>query len=261
MGRKDKIARKSFQQAINQAEDSLIISGGEPTLSPDLFWIIEKAKKKNLFIELQTNGTILFYKDLSIKLVNSGVDLFNINFPSHSEPFCDQITQTKGFFIRRLEGISNLEKLNAKIRITHVVNSLNYLYLNEFVDFINSKFRSIVYIQFSFIKTLGNARKNRWIIPRYEAVRGPLVKALKKCQNYKINFLIDHIPLCLVNEFKEHHVDFIKLKNNQGSVFSLKEKVKTKQCNGCKLVDYCYGVRKDYLELFGKNNVEIMPLK
>jgi len=260
-GRKDRLGKRCFQRIINQAKDSLVISGGEPTLSPDLFWVIKEAKRKNLFIELQTNGTTLYYKDLSIKLVNLGVDLFNINFPSHVEQLCDQITQTKGFFIRRLEGISNLEKLNAGIRLTHNVNSLSYLYLSELVDFIKNKFKTIVYIQFSFIKILGNAKKNYWIVPRYEAVKEPLVKALKKCQRYKIDFLIDHMPVCLISEFKEHHADFIKLKSGQGSIFSLKEKVKIKQCKGCRLSDYCYGVRKDYLELFGQSNIKIAPLK
>lgn len=246
---------------IDGEKKLLVISGGEPTLSKDLFKILKYGKKKNLTIELQSNGVTLSYPDLAKKLVDTGVNLFNINFPSHSEELTNILTRTKGFFKKRLSGINNLRKLGAEIRFTHIINSLNLKYLSNFVDYVINNFNDIKYLQFSFIKILGNAKSNIWLIPKYEAVKTHLLEALNKCRKNKIGFIIDHIPTCYLADFKDCHADFIKLKTGTGSEFSLKEKVKLGKCRECGIKQYCYGVRRDYVRLFGVENIGIAPYK
>ena len=256
--RKTNLTLSQIHQIIDKEKDLIVISGGEPLLSKRLFRILEYIKKKNLKIELETNATLLTY-NLAKKLLNSGVDLFNINFPSHRERSTEEITQSKKSFSRRIAAIKILERLKARIRLTHIVNSLNYLYMEEMVEFVKEKFKSISYIQFSFIKILGNALKFTWINPKYEDVELPLLKAFIKCRQLKIDFLVDHVPLCFLPGFESHHADFRKLKEGIGSKYSLNEKVKLKACSACKLEGYCYGVRKDYIELFGEGNILVKP--
>jgi len=259
-GRNAKINRKTILQQINQCQDGLTISGGEPTLSPDLFWIIEEAKKKNLFVELQTNGITLFYKSLALKLVKSGIDLFNINFSSHLPSINDKITQTKGLFKNKVGGIKNLQAIGANIRLTCVVNALNYKDLEDYVVFVKKNFPRIKFLQFSFIKIMGNARKNPQILITYEKVQPYLLKAFKKCQELNIDFITDHIPLCYLDNFIEYHIDYQKIIRGEKPEYSLKEKVKLKQCADCRLNSFCCGVRKDYLDFFGKKT-KVKPLK
>jgi MoaA/NifB/PqqE/SkfB family radical SAM enzyme len=244
---------KSLYSFFSKEKESIVISGGEPTLSKNLFKIIEFAKKKKLKIELQTNGINFSYFSLADKLVESEVDLFNINFPSHLSNLSDKITQTPGSFKRRMAGMENLQKLKANVRLTYVINSLNYKGMEKYVIFVKNNLSFIKYIQFSFIKILGNAKRNKWINPKYEAVQVPLLRALQKCKAEKIDFLIDHIPICFLPGFECFHADFIKLRDSQESVFSLREKIKLNQCFSCNLNISCYGVRKDYIDLFGKN--------
>ncbi|MBL7132269.1 MAG: radical SAM protein [Candidatus Omnitrophica bacterium] len=257
-GRKTNLTQDKIRQIVNKEKDLIVISGGEPLLSRRLFRILEYVKKRNLKIELETNATLLTY-NLAKKLLNRGVDLFNINFPSHTERLTGEITQSKKSFFPKIEAIKILERLKARIRLTHIVNSLNYLHMEEMVEFVKENFASISYIQFSFIKILGNALKFAWINPRYEDVELPLLKAFIKCRQLKIDFLVDHIPLCFLPGFESHHADFRKLKEGIGSKYSLKEKVKLKACSACKLEGYCYGVRKDYIELFGEGNILVKP--
>jgi len=259
-GRKDQIEKKLFQRIISQAKDNLIISGGEPTLSTNLFWVIEKAKEKKLFVELQTNGITLCYKDLVVKLIKSGVDLFNINFSSHRSLINDKITQTKGFFDKKIKGIANLQEQKANFRLTCIVNSLNYKDLEDYVIFVNQKFPKVNYIQFSFIKILGLARKNPQILIKYEKVQPYLLKAFEKCQELDIKFITDHIPLCYLGDYKNHHIDYQKISQGEKPKYSLQEKMKLKECEHCTWSFYCCGVRKDYLKFFGKN-VKIKPIK
>lgn len=259
-GRKEKMGKEFFERMINQIQGSLVISGGEPTLSPDIFWLIEKAKRKNLFIELQTNATTLCYKELAIKLVKSGVDLFNVNFPSHLLLVNNKITQTKGLFEKRIAGIKNLQKLKANIRLTCIVNSLNYKNLEDYVIFVNQNFPKIKYIQFSFIKIMGQAKKNPQILISYEKAQPYLLKAFRKCRELNMDFIVDHISPCYLNGYRKHHIDYQKISQGEKPKYSLVEKVKLKECYRCSWFSYCYGVREDYLQFFGKK-VKVKPIK
>lgn len=263
--RKDDISLKNILRKIDgvirKGGRVITLSGGETTFSPHLFQIISYIKKRGLGIELQTNGVTLSYPGFTKKLVRVGVDLFNINVPSHRQDLNDKITQTHGYFIKRMAGIKNLEKFGAKIRLTHLIHSLNYKELPNFVEWVNRNFKSINFIQFSFIKIQGATEDNLWLVPRYEQVEPFLALALKKCKNHKIDFIVDHIPPCFLREFAEYHIDLIKIKikANLELEKSLEEKQKIKACNACKLNKFCCGIRKDYLNLFGRR-VKVKPI-
>lgn len=259
-GRKEESGKRFLEKMINQIKDGLVISGGEPTLSPDLFWIIKKAKDKDLSVELQTNGNTLYYKDLARKLVEAGVDLFNINFSSHLPLINDWISQTEGLFKNKVEGIKNLQKRNANIRLTHVICALNYKNIEDFVVYVRKNFPKINYIQFSFIKIVGAAKKNPKILVNYQKVQPHLLKALNRCQKYGIDFLVDHIPPCYLGNYKNHHIDYQKISGGEKPEYSLREKVKISECHPCSWFDYCCGIRKDYIKFFG-SKIKIKPIK
>lgn len=259
-GRKDNLKKDFFQDVINQAENCLIISGGEPTLSPDLFWVIKRAKDRKLLVELQTNGITSYYKNLAVKIARLGVDLVNINFISHISSIDSKITQTKGLFNKKIKGIENLQALKINIRFTCIINSLNYKYLEDYVVFVAHNFSQVKYIQFSFIKIIGAAQKNTQIIVSYEKAQPFLLKAFKKCQKLNINFIVDHIPLCYLGDFKSYHIDYQKICQGEELKYSLREKVKIAECEYCSWSSHCCGIRKDYLEFFGRQ-IKVYPVK
>ncbi len=251
---------------IERSGNLITISGGEPTLSANLFKIIDYAKKNGKNVELQTNGATLSYFDLAKRLFQSGVDLFNINTPSHRKDLSDRITRTEGFYKKRMEGIKNLEKLGANIRLTHLINSLTYRDLPKYIDWVKKNFHSIKYIQFSFIKIFAGAKETSipvpsYLVPRYEEVEPYLINALKECHKYKIDFIVDHIPICFLGSFFNHHIDFIKIKSNKLNELqhSLEEKKKIKICSRCKLKNFCCGPRGDYLKFFN-NKIILRPV-
>lgn len=257
---------KSTLKRVHQIGNLITLTGGEPTLSPNLFKIIDFAKKRGKAVELQTNGVTLSYFNLAKKLFLAGVNLFNVNLPSCREKLSDRITRTPGFYKKRIKGVKNLEKLGANIRLTHLINSLTYEDLPEFADWVSGNFTSIKYIQFSFIKIFASDRETpypvpSYLVPRYEEVEPCLISALEKCNKYKIDFVIDHIPPCFLGDFANYHIDFIKVKNNAKSELqhSPLEKKKIKICRKCKLNNFCFGPRKDYLKLFN-NKILLKPI-
>ncbi|MEA3306214.1 MAG: radical SAM protein, partial [Elusimicrobiota bacterium] len=98
--------KKEIKHCLINNKNTVSIEGGEPTLSKDLGYWVRTAKNIGVKdIILCTNGSFFPNKKRVFSLVEDGVTLFNINFPSHIEKVFNLITQTKGQFEKR---VSNL---------------------------------------------------------------------------------------------------------------------------------------------------------
>jgi len=243
---------------IAKTKDNLIqISGGEPALFnyEVLVKLLEYIHKKGKIIEFQTNASALLVLgksklDRIINLVKVSGGYFNINLSSHNLLLDFKITGIKNFNDKK-RAIKYLNKRKANLRITYVINSLNYKHLHDFAKFI-VKHKITKWLQFSFVKAIGNADENSYIVPRYEYVHSYLIKAMNYLEKNKIDFYIDHIPPCYLGKFWQKNVDIIKLKNDIKGPY-LKEKEKPIVCRSCAIYSICSGVRKDYLRIYDFN--------
>lgn len=242
---------KEIKKAISKEKEFIIISGGETTLADNLFEYLQLAKATGAKIELQSNGVTFSYKNLAKRLVDFGIDLFNIAMPSHIEEIGDKITRTRGFYKKRLQGIRNLIELGAKVRITEIINSLNYKFLLEYVKFIKENFPKVCFIELNYIKMMGAATKE--MVPDYKDAVPYLQKTMHYCKENRINFLVDHIPICYLNGFEEYHPDVEKIVNKISGYY-LEEKEYVGGCKSCTLKVICKGPRKDHIKI-GKGKV------
>jgi len=241
---------EALEKQIKESKGSIVLTGGEPTLRSDIVKIIKRLKKNGVnYIELQTNGTMLYYPGLVEKLINAGVDQFNVALPSHIEEICDKITKTHGLFDKRLEGIKNLLKFGANVRITMILNTLNKDYLLDYVKFVNEKFHGVKILEINFIKIMGRARENTWLVPKITKIENDLKKCCEFCKKNKINLLVDGIPLCHMKNYEEYSIDAIKFVLKKFAFFEEKEKIYL--CSKCSLNSLCKGFRKGYKEIHG----------
>ncbi len=248
-------SREFLKWLIYQTKDGLTVSGGEPSLSPNFFWVLEYARRGSIPVELQTNALTLASRSFADRVVGEGVESFSVNFPSHVPEINDKLTQVRGSFKKRMSGLGNLQRHGVKICLTHVICSLNYKHLEKFVDFVRKNFSAeSTFIQFSFLKIMGYAKKNRQIILPYRDAVPYFLPALAKCEEAGISFVVDNMPICNFKEYKEHHVDFQKISSGEKLTYSLYERKKIKGCSGCRLSSRCCGVDEDYLKFFGKRD-------
>lgn len=245
------IPLKTIFRQILEKDNYIQISGWEPLLSPDLYKILYfiRKNKPNCFIEFQTNWVYLLQNNNLDKLQKFNINLYNVNYPSHIEEINDEIVRVKWTFKKREEVMKEIIKRWLKLRINIIINKVNFKYLEEQVDYINANFSWFERIQFSFTKAMWAADKNDEVVPKYEEVEEFLVKALKKCEEYKIKADVDHIPMCFLWKYYKNHVDYHKLKKWEKWVF-LEEKNYVKKCEWCDKKLYCSWYRKDYLLIY-----------
>ena len=251
------MGRAEYERIILKAKHRLVISGGEPILSGELMRVLSLAKKnKNLEnVELQSNGAVLSYPHVVDKLQDCNIITeYNINFPS-SEEKLDQLLTKTTFFKKRVLGIKNLLGKKLNVRLTFVINKSNYKHMQDYLNFIFIEFQNKPSVQFSFIQVQDKARLLN-IVPSYKEIKKYLVGALDFAQRKDMCCFVDNVPLCVSFPYIHLNIDYLKLRGGDAS-FHKKKKVGI--CNGCELMNSCFGPPEDYVVLFG--NEGLKPIK
>jgi len=236
-------------------DDSIYLTGGEPTLHPQFLDILKYLSKNfpDQKITLLTNGRRFIYKDFAKKVLEIN-DNFDIDVSLHgpAADICDRITRTPDSFKQTIKGLENLlfYKKQHTVGIRFVITKLSYKYIPHFLETIKKHFPSIDKIIFLFWEPEGQAIKNlesvkvtyNQVKPYLEKIRLP-AKSLKEIRFY-------HFPLCVIPErfwpyawrtLRADEITFIK------------------NCDKCFYKDYCLGIHKDYLKYMGDK--EFMPLR
>ena len=233
------------------------ISGGEPLLAPaaELCALLAAVKKLGRTAELQTNAIAaagMRAENLNkiVRGLNAAGGYFNVNFPAAAAAQDLKITRVRGAYKKRLAGVGRLLKAGARVRLTHVISSLNYRELPDFAAFAVKKLKGVSWVQFSYIKGIGRADGSLFL-PRYSEVRPYLEKALFVCEKNGLHCEVDHIPPCFLGRHWAKSVDIAKMRAGTPGPH-LSEKKKVPQCRGCRFFKLCPGPRKDYIAVYGK---------
>lgn len=229
------------------------ISGGEPLAKDpaDLLKILLYCRKKHKIIEFQTNAVAVSrYDPHKLKLIANLVDFFNVNFSAHTPTLDLEVTQTPGAFDLRLEGVRTLLTLGSTVRLNYIVHQLNYKHCSDFVGFAAKAMPGFSWIQFSYCKGMGRAKDNALVMPRFRDAAPYLNTAFERCLSLGIDFDVDHIPVCFVKDYRDHHADYRKMRDQLPGIY-LSEKQQVADCDGCVMKDLCPGPRRDYIALYG----------
>ncbi|MFT4304438.1 MAG: radical SAM protein [Candidatus Woesearchaeota archaeon] len=249
---------------LDSRVDTVIVSGGETLMYPNLFNVIRLLKKRNLKVHLQTNATLI-NEAIALKIASSGINNVIINFSGLKSEYTS-ITRNPLSFKYAVLGLKNLVKhidvLNIEVVI--VITKLNYKTLVDICKFLNKISPKIV-IYFSYIQKCTQSydmiKKNA---VNYDLLKPYLNNALKFCSLNSINFKISHIPLCYID--KDYHSLVVDAKINNPAFLedfidvnevlyfdSEKEKqefVYLRKCNNCKFKSECVGFPDYYNEVF-----------
>lgn len=225
------------------------ISGGDPLLREplELLDLLKHCKLRGKIVEFQTNAVLVEGKsERFLRALNALVDFYNVNFSAHTAELDLMVTETPGAFQKRQAGVRRLIAGGAAVRLTYIVHSLNARHAEDFVEFVGRELPGVAWVQFSYVKGMGRAKGDKSIIPSYRAAAPYLNAAMRRCRRSGLKFEVDHIPVCYVREFKEHHADYRKMRLATPGIH-LEEKRRTADCEGCGLKPFCPGPRVDYI--------------
>lgn len=258
-----------IQRMREKGYERLAISGGEPTMHPDIVPLIKRAKQLGFrSIELQTNGSLLTEKNAR-RLAYAGVTDALVSLHSHHESVFDKITVTEGVFHAVVQGIQHLINLGINVMVSHVIIKYNVADLVDFVRYCHTNLPGIREILFFSMQPEARGAKNMHLWPPLPLVRTHLRPALDECVRLGVGFRMDSqvgFPMCFVGGH-EHRVDLVDVTQPHEtfgedlSSFRVieRKKVKLPHCADCFFESACYGFWEDYFTLFGTDGVVPVP--
>jgi len=185
------------------------ISGGEPTIRPDLPELISYCREKGFRdITIITNGQRTADPAYCRTLKEAGLTegLFSIH--SHSAEIHDGFTHVPGSFERINRSVENFRAAGLQVRVNTVVNSENYKYLDQFFELVHKyQPRTVNLILFNPSETASKLSKDNAIrISDYQIIGDAVSAALDKWKE-KIGIVnVRFLPFC----FLRKHPDCIR---------------------------------------------------
>lgn len=114
----------------------VVLSGGDPTVHPQLAEIIQHAKRLGYeHVQIITNGRMLAYEKFAKKLKQAGLDEVTLSLHSHLEKDFEIMTGVAGSYKQALQGLLNAQKQGFIVSVDIVINKINYKKLKETLQF------------------------------------------------------------------------------------------------------------------------------
>ena len=246
-----------------QKEDYVMISGGEPSISPYFWDILDVCKKYNCHIELTTNGHIFSDVNLAKKL--SDYYSINVQIPVFGlEKQHDYLTGCNGGFQKTLQALNNFYIL---VRDNIFSVSVKFLLCKATVEgnksaykMLQDKYGDKFYYYLNALLVSEKAKNNS------EEILEPYTVTLNRLGDFVEydNIIVDTIPLCLLSEKKRNMVlarrdfDFEKTYSDARKADEIIQNYLDDKCKICMVEKYCDKFLPSYISYFGDD--EINPL-
>ena len=199
---------------IASGEQTLTISGGEPTLMRDrLIDVVTKARGAGVpFVELQTNA-VLIDDDYAQALATAGVTSAFVSFLSHVPELHDQLAGLEGAYPDCLRGMDALMDAGIAVTLNPVTAFSTQHLVGDYVAFVAQRLPRVRAISLSAVQPHGRAKDNAQLLPDYGILKGQVVLAQERANAADIRLLNPYcgLPLCVGwHESAERSVEAIE---------------------------------------------------
>lgn len=189
-----------IRRAASLGADMLVLSGGEPTIRPDLLDIAEIVGRAGMALGLVTNARMLAYSDLVKRLVKRGLDYAYVSLGAATADLHDRQTRVESFN-QTIDGLENLSGKVEDLTINTIVTRWNIDSL-ESMPAVAARFAPLV-LKFSMIEPEGNALDNfESLVPSLKGASRAITKTIEQASGIEgLSFAVDGFPLCVLPEW------------------------------------------------------------
>lgn len=231
-----------------------LLTGGEPTLNPELFSILEYLKKNfsQSRLGILSNGRMFAYEGFAKKIFKFGD--FDLALPLHGfdAKTHDAVTRTPGSFKNLMSGIENVRRFrnghNLEIRV--ILTNLTNQNLEKITKFAAENLSWADRLVYIFMEFEGQAEDNLKIAGlEYSRIKN-LSKIVKMAGEKFKDVRLYHFPLCAAP---------VSVWKNVWRTLPSEEVAFAEKCGVCRVKNLCLGVHRNYLKIFGEK--EFKPVK
>ncbi|MEX1366600.1 MAG: radical SAM protein [Nannocystaceae bacterium] len=250
-----------IRRAAALGHTMVVLSGGEPTIRPELLHWARLGASLGLGFGLVTNGLRLAYPALVDRLRQLGLGYVYLSLHGGSATVHDRSVRTEGAFGPAMAAVENLHPFadTLDLTINCVVTRANVEHLPELVD----RLRPFPgwKLKFSMVEPKGGAMHLSQLVPRVEHVATRVREAIEHGLAEAPERILLHggLPLCLLPGH-EHRYDDLRthgfrtmVEVGEPDLFPVDDlnKHQPEPCRGCTLAGPCPGLFAAYHERHG----------
>ena len=271
---------EDLTKGIKEGYSKVEFTGGEPTIRSDILHLIKLAKDLGYKeIGISTNARMLSYKSFCQKIVEYGVNRITFTLNAHNSKLGDAICRTTGAFNQTIKGVKNiLEYPEVAVSANIVASKLNYKYFKQIGELIYDL--GIKYCHILDLIPDGYAKKFYKVLSVKPSNLSKSFNVFNELSKKFDMIVFFDFPLCLFSKqvLENPKINFItaqgrmeeikqtgyKPKRFEKSADNLCEdihKQRIQVCRNCKFNKSCGGVWKENLDLYGREEIELLAEK
>jgi MoaA/NifB/PqqE/SkfB family radical SAM enzyme len=240
-------------------EDSVTLTGGEPTIRPDFLSIVDLFKRHS-HINIQTNGTGIT-EEVCQKLKRYPVHVLLTIHSVDKETYDKTARCPDSSYDKAIEAAKYLTRHNINFTWQIVVHTLNKDTVFDsflFAKSINNK----ILLKLTYPDPAGNA-DDKALLCSYAELRPVLERVIDE---FKTSMSFEGFPLCIVKNHAKYFNEARLKKESYGLNFEndatvCKYNMKNRYayvdaCDVCSVKNRCRGIYKKYVEYFGCKEFE-----
>ncbi|MCA9681465.1 MAG: radical SAM protein [Myxococcales bacterium] len=261
-----------IRRAAALGYEMVVLSGGEPTIRPELIHWATLVSELDMDFGLVTNGQMLAYPDVVEKLLARRLRYVYLSLHGGNAKIHNLMVRSDAFE-QTYGALDNLSGRGLDLHINCVVTTRNVDHLRPLVDSV-LPYRDAT-VKFSMVEPKGGgSRLFDHLMPRIEVVAERVMEAIDRGDAAVRasgapgpRFTHGAIPLCLLPGY-EDRFDDLKTHNYRTMIevgepdyFPVDDLNKTQdsRCRGCSLSGPCPGLYTGYHEVFGAT--ELHPIR
>jgi len=233
----------------------VILTGGEPSLHPELPEICRYARDQGLHVRMITNGHRLADPSFAKEMADAGLQLVHVSVYSNRPEIEAKLRGITGTLEKAYQAIENAHAAGIEVNINCVINQFNADHLDENIRYWNTHHPYIRHFIWNNLDpSMGRAETNMELFtPRLQDFEESLYRALKLLHESKRSFRVEKVPLCYMADFAWASTETRKIvKLEERVVHFLDDKQTVRQenwdhlyaeaCKSCTLRPICGGL-------------------
>jgi len=247
----------------------VVLSGGEPTIRPELFTWAERIAALDMDVGLVTNGVVLAYREVVERLVRTRLRYVYLSLHGGTAKVHNSLVRTDAFE-HALAALANLSGRGLDLSVNCVVTRTNVDHLRDVVDAV-LPFPDVA-LKLSMVEPKGGGdRLFDHLMPRVahaaERVSDAIRYGIERAGGSSARFRHGAIPLCLVPGLEDRFSDLkthgyaTMVEVGEADYFPVDDlnKVQPEEpCRGCALSGPCPGLYAGYHAVHGA--AELRPV-
>jgi len=257
---------RKIHRAAELGHSMVVLSGGEPTMRPELVRWAQRTAALGMDFGLVTNGRMLSYSKLLDKLLGYRLRYVYLSLHGGDAKVHDANVRSDAFE-QTFGGLRNCSGKGLDLTANCVVTRVNVDKLRPVVDLVRPL--EDVHLNFSMTEAKGGAMHLfQQVVPNLTHAAERVADAVQYGRDQGMGSRVSHggFPLCLMPGMHEAYSD---LKSHQFATMSEvweddffpvddRNKCQPEPCKGCGLAGPCPGIYNEYYKSFGAD--ELRPV-